>query len=220
MPTAVLADALVSTMSAMGRFLKSLDWANGVDPLVIDLDGDGIETTALGTSSAYFDVDGDLFAERTGWLKGDDGFLVLDANGNGRVDVIGELFGDRFQGGYAELAEYDTDNDGKISVGDLIWSELQIWQDRDRDGQTDAGELKSLAALGIVSRSLDNTTLNATTPQGARLLSSGDVRFADGRYFGGRVMWRNRAMMSDRRALAGCLRVATNDNIGCHPLAA
>ena len=41
----------------------------------------GIETTGVGTSSAYFDVDGDLFAERTGWLKGDDGFLVLDSNG-------------------------------------------------------------------------------------------------------------------------------------------
>ncbi len=182
------------TMAAMGRFLKSMAWAAGADPLVIDLDGDGIETTGVGTSSAYFDVDGDLFAERTGWLKGDDGFLVLAGvrarasggrgsavGGNARIDGIDEMFGNRFEGGYAELASYDTNGDGKISVGDLIWSELQVWQDRDRDGVTDAGELKSLSALGIIEISLTNTALNATTPQGAQLLSRGDVRFADGR---------------------------------------
>ena len=144
----------------------------------------GIETTAVGTSSAYFDVDGDLFAERTGWLKGDDGFLVLDANGNARIDGIDEMFGNRFQGGYAELASYDTNGDGKISVGDLIWSELQVWQDRDRDGVTDGvrartsgecprgvAELKSLSALGIIEISLTNTALNDVRAQssGGRL---------------------------------------------------
>ena len=78
MKYSVMADALVGTSQAMVRFLESMAWKAAADPLVIDLDGDGIETTGVGTSSAYFDVDGDLFAERTGWLKGDDGFLVLD----------------------------------------------------------------------------------------------------------------------------------------------
>ena len=40
------------------------------DPLVIDLDGDGIETAEIATGEVYFDVDGDLFAERSCWLKG------------------------------------------------------------------------------------------------------------------------------------------------------
>jgi hypothetical protein len=190
----VFADALVSSVEAMTRFAKSLAWAEGSDPLVIDLDAPrarasggcvraaaGIETIGLSNSKAYFDVDGDLFAERTGWLKGDDGFLVLDANGNGRVDGIGEMFGNRSQGGFAELAGYDSNGDGKITVGDLIWSQLQVWQDRDRDGQTDAGELKSLAALGIVELSFNAETLNATTPQGAELLSRAAVKFGDGR---------------------------------------
>ena len=55
---------------------------------MLDLDGDGIETSALGTqgrdSDVYFDHDRDFFAERTGWLDGDDSFLALDKNGNGR----------------------------------------------------------------------------------------------------------------------------------------
>ncbi|HVJ03762.1 MAG TPA: calcium-binding protein, partial [Sphingomonas sp.] len=148
---------------------------------MIDLDGDGIETTSVDGSKAYFDVDGDLFAERTGWLKGDDGFLVLDGNGNGRVDGIDELFGNRASGGFAELAQYDSDGDGRISASDAIWSELKVWQDRDRDGETDAGELRTLAQLGIVSLSLSTTSLNVSTPQNARLLSRSDVTFVGGR---------------------------------------
>src|SRR4029453_4412954 len=47
------------------------------DPLVLDLDGDGIET--LGTQAVtYFDHDANGFAELTGWVKGDEGFLSLD----------------------------------------------------------------------------------------------------------------------------------------------
>ncbi|HET9638457.1 MAG TPA: calcium-binding protein, partial [Allosphingosinicella sp.] len=177
----VFADALISTAAAVTRFAKSMLWAAGADPLVIDLDGDGIETISRDYSKAYFDVDGDMFRERTGWLKGDDGFLVLDSNGNGRVDGMAELFGDRAQGGFAELAAYDSNGDGKISVADLIWGELQVWQDRDRDGETDAGELKSLSALGIASLSLASTPLNVSTPQNATLLSRSDVIFVDGR---------------------------------------
>ena len=176
-----LADAASWTAAAALRLAKGAKWASEGDPLVIDLDGDGIETVGLGSSNAYFDIDGDQFAELTGWLKGDDGFLVLDGNGNGRIDDISEMFGNRFEGGYAELAQYDSNSDGKISAADLIWSELQIWQDYDRDGETDAGELKSLDALGIVSLSLAATALDATTTEGTRLLSYGSVTFDSGR---------------------------------------
>ena len=177
----VFADSLLSTVAATQRFTKALKWADGMDPLIIDLDGDGIETTSLSDSKAYFDVDGDLFAERTGWLKGDDGFLVLDSNGNARIDGIGEMFGSRAGGGFAELSQYDSNGDGKITASDLIWSSLQVWQDRNRDGVTDTGELKSLDQLGIISINLSSTALGVTTPQNAHLVSSSTVTFNNGR---------------------------------------
>lgn len=34
-------------------------------PLILDLDGDGVELTSLANSNAYFDLDGDGFAEKT-----------------------------------------------------------------------------------------------------------------------------------------------------------
>ena len=52
------------------------------DPLVVDLDGDGIETIGLDSSNAMFDLDGDGFREKTGWISKDDGILVIDRNYN------------------------------------------------------------------------------------------------------------------------------------------
>jgi hypothetical protein len=92
------------------------------DPLIIDLDGDGIELTALGVageagaSNVFFDYDGDGFAERTGWVKPDDGILVYDRNGNGQVDGAGELFGSPNQDGYAVLETLDSNGDGVIDA--------------------------------------------------------------------------------------------------------
>ncbi|MDR1349322.1 MAG: hypothetical protein LBJ59_00820 [Zoogloeaceae bacterium] len=54
-------------------------------PLVLDLDGDGVETLGL-AAGAHFDHDGNGFAELTGWAGADDGLLVLDRNGNGVID--------------------------------------------------------------------------------------------------------------------------------------
>jgi hypothetical protein len=88
-----------------------------------------------------------------------------------------------------ELASYDSNGDGKISVADIMWADLKIWRDYDQDGVTDSGdsvtgagrELFTLAQLGIVELSLTNPALNVTTPTGAQLLSSGDVTFTSGR---------------------------------------
>ncbi len=63
-----------------------------ISPLIIDLDGDGIETTKTGNGT-YFDHDGNDFAESTGWVGKDDGLLVRDINGNGQIDDGTELFG-------------------------------------------------------------------------------------------------------------------------------
>jgi hypothetical protein len=175
-----LVDAAFTQSAASRRYAKAMAWAAGSDPLVLDLDGDGIETIALEDSAAYFDGDGDLFAERTAWLGSDDGFLVLDKNANGRVDDGGELFGSATQGGFAALGAYDSNGDGKISAADVVWNELRVWQDKNSDGASQANELKSLAALGIVSINLGTTALGVTTPQGVQLLARGSFTRSDG----------------------------------------
>ncbi len=65
------------------------------DPIAIDMDGDGIETIGKDESSAYFDLDKNGFAEKTGWIKGDDAILARDINGDGVINDGSELFGDQ-----------------------------------------------------------------------------------------------------------------------------
>jgi len=60
---------------------------------VLDLDGDGAELTGRSSISPLFDVDGDFYGERTGWVRPDDGLLVRDLDGNGTIDDITEMFG-------------------------------------------------------------------------------------------------------------------------------
>lgn len=91
------------------------------------------------------------------------------------------MFGTSDQGGYSVLAQSDDNHDGVIDANDAIWSELQIWQDLNGDGVTQAGELKSMAEEGLITLNLAHTPLDVTTPQGTQLPSVGQVTFADGR---------------------------------------
>ncbi|MEL6424823.1 MAG: hypothetical protein AAFQ33_05140, partial [Pseudomonadota bacterium] len=170
-----LVSSVITLAQQAARLSKVNDWFDGKDPLVIDLDGDGIETLALDEFDVYFDIDGDFFRERSGWLDPDDGFVVLDRNGNGEIDDISEMFGGRTGRGLEDLAAFDENGDGVIDVADAIYSELRIWQDFDSDGETDEGELSTLADLGIASISLEGTEMDITTPQGANLIGTGQV---------------------------------------------
>ena len=173
-------DEILAEVLAIRSAAKTARWIAGGDPLVIDLDGNGIETTTLDGSNVFFNLDGGKFTSRTGWLSGNDGFLVLDRDHNGTIDDISEMFGNRDVGGYAHLAQYDDNQDGVIDANDAIWSQLQIWQDLNEDGVSQAGELKSMAEVELISLSLTHTPLDVTTPQGTQLPSVGQVTFADG----------------------------------------
>ncbi len=134
------------------------------DPLVIDLDGDGLELTSV-EDGVLFDIDGDGVLERVGWLGPDDGFLAFDANGDGRIDDVSELFGDPGQLGFAELSTFNTHDDDwgtqapVIDADDAEFSNLLVWRDLNQNGVSDPGELKTLVELGITSIPLTPATV-------------------------------------------------------------
>jgi hypothetical protein len=100
-----------------------------ISPIILDLDGDGIETTNV-KDGAYFDHDGNGFAEQTGWAGADDGLLVFDRDGNGTIDSGKELFGSetilsdgsKASNGFEALAELDDNHDGKIDASDAAFA--------------------------------------------------------------------------------------------------
>lgn len=83
-------------------------------PLVIDLDGDGVEVSQLLRHSVFFDVDSDGIRERTAWVSADDGLLVLDRNGT--VDDASELFG--YEAGIDEAEVIEPMIEGHAADGD------------------------------------------------------------------------------------------------------
>lgn len=125
-------------------------------PIVIDLDGDGVETLGL-TRNRYFDHDANGMQERTAWAGSDDGFLVRDLNGNGRIDNGREMFGNHTllgnggsaTNGFEALRDIDGNQDGRLDANDAAFAQLRIWRDANSNGVTDAGELLTLEQAGI-----------------------------------------------------------------------
>ena len=145
-----------------------------VDPLMLDLNGDGLATTNLDQSDVYFDLDANGFVERTAWIDTNDGLLVLDRNGDGKITNGQELFGDqtllsngnRATSGFEALREFDDNKDGKIDASDIVYLKLKVWQDLNRDGVSQAEEMKSLADVGIKAINLNSTVTGAADAMG------------------------------------------------------
>lgn len=130
------------------------------DPVVLDLDGGGITINPASQSHAFFDLDNDGFAERVGWFGAGEGILVHDANGNGSVDGVAELFGTATVDGFVVLSTYDTNDDGKVDADDADFDSIMVWSDSNGDGVSQAGEVQSLAAAGVVSLSVETSQVD------------------------------------------------------------
>ena len=154
-----------------------------VDPLILDLGAPGLAFTS-GENSVSFDINADGVADQMAWTAGEDGILALDVDGNGTIDNGSEIFSPWFAGGshagsLAALATLDDNGDGVIDSGDAAFGNLQVWQDLDHDGVSDAGELKSLADHGITGINLDATPVDGTV-DGQQLVAEGTFNKADG----------------------------------------
>jgi hypothetical protein len=133
-------------------------------PLVLDLNGDGVRTRSL-AQGVLFDSNGDGTLKGSGWTDGTDGLLALDLNGDGRINDGAELFGNgtnvtggKAADGYAALRQHDRNADGVIDAKDDVFAQLRVWVDANSDAVTDAGELKTLADVGLASLSLQAQT--------------------------------------------------------------
>ncbi|PKG37405.1 hypothetical protein, partial [Psychromonas sp. Urea-02u-13] len=154
------------------------------DPLILDLDGDGVEINA---ESVYFDTDGDGIANKMSWANADDGFLVYDKNQDGEIADGSELFGDDYtkldgtkaKDGFDALRDLDANNDNVINASDTNFESLQVWRDLNQDGVTDAGELFSLQDLGISEIQLTETLSGEVKP-GYQEVSSASIVMTDG----------------------------------------
>ena len=179
--------------------------------MAIDLDGDGIETTAVVNNGipTLFDHDADGVRTGTGWLHPDDGWLVLDRDGNGSIDSGRELFGvdtiftatqtgpdgqpqtvtRNATTGFEALQTLDTGTEGAGSAGfgdgnfdasDAQFADVRVWRDINQDGISQTVELQSLADAGIASISLIPTVANINLGNGNTVTGTATVTRSNG----------------------------------------
>ena len=156
-------------------------------PLILDLDGDGVETISK-EEGTLFDIDADGDKDKTGWVGADDGLLVRDINKDGIINDASELFGEhtikddgsKAKDGFDALSELDSNNDGVINQEDDAFDELQVWKDLNSDGITNDGELISLAEANIKEISLENE-VDDTIDNGNTIGLKGTYTNSDGK---------------------------------------
>ncbi|MCM8640114.1 SdrD B-like domain-containing protein [Accumulibacter sp.] len=156
-------------------------WDAAITPLAIDLNGDGIRTISRADSLGSFDLLGTGVAIKSGWLSAEDGFLVVDGNGNGVIDDVSEMFGGLNKGdGFAALAAFDSNGDGVVDSSDARFDEIQIWRDANGNHLTDEGELITLADAGLISLTVGHTELPFLDAQGNLHLERSSAVRTDG----------------------------------------
>jgi hypothetical protein len=162
-----------------------------VAPVVIDVNRDGV----LSYGSVAMDVNGDGHLNQTAWAAAQDGVLVWDKFADGLVhDNSQYAFGQyatKFSvdaQGFARLASdleglsdgFDTNKDGVFDAADEKFAEFKVWQDADQDGVSDAGEVRSLADVGITQINLVSDGVQRTPAAGVTEAGRSTANLADG----------------------------------------
>lgn len=144
---------------------------DGISPIVVDVSGNGFNLTNA-ASGVTFDFNGDGVQDQISWTSAysDDAWLVLDRNQNGSIDNSSEMFGNftpqpipplgTEKNGFLALAEYDKlENGGNgdrfITMRDMIFRDLRLWQDTNHNGVSESSEIATLPQLGLRKMDLD-----------------------------------------------------------------
>lgn len=105
-------------------------WWSWFFPIAMDLDGDGVELTDINSSTAFYDIQGDGYQYRMGWVDTDDGLLAFDINNDGVINQDGEIsFVDYIETATTDLeglVYFDSNDDGLLNIADNQWSQFGV----------------------------------------------------------------------------------------------
>jgi hypothetical protein len=174
----ISSDALSSIIGGTLGFLSDL--FGSIFPVILDLDGNGVDITPLGSSTAAFDVDHQPGREHTAWVGPHDGLLAIDLGPGGRpgpdgiIDQTDEIsFTGSAPGASSDMAAlrqvFDTNQNGRLDIGDDRWDEFRVWQDTNSDGISQPSKLHTLHDMGIDSIGLDPASLALRLPDGSAI---------------------------------------------------
>ncbi|MEP1207659.1 MAG: PA14 domain-containing protein [Rhizobiaceae bacterium] len=150
-------------------------------PIVLDLDGDGLEITELGRSTMFVDAAGDGLLHRSAWAGGGDGVLFYDPDGLGEIVEKNQyVFTEWDPTATSDLEAlasiFDSNGDGVLDSGDDDFDLFKILVTNE-DGSTTA---QTLAALNITSIDLTADATHIELPDGSVIAGQTTYTKADG----------------------------------------
>ncbi len=159
-------------------------------PIILDLDGDGVELVDPAASSIIIDANEDGVLDQLGWAGPDDGFLAFDRDGSGTINSLSEIsFVDDLEGATTDLEglrAFDEDldgiSDGKLDANDVWFNEFYVWNDANQNAISEAGELVRLSESGITAIDLTGTPTGDTVDGASEnvIVNTGTYIRADG----------------------------------------
>ncbi len=164
------------------------------DPIVVDLGRDGFQFADIDASSVSFNVDGMM--RRSAWIAPDDAMLAYDVDGDGRINRLDEIAFGSHVGDPAlsdlqalQQTEFDQNQDGLFDANDVQWSRFLLWQDKNGNGVSDQGELRSLAGAGIQGLYLNANVLNRAEGNDVRVRGYTRLLMQDGSLMQAADVW-------------------------------
>ncbi|WP_208352882.1 calcium-binding protein [Pseudaestuariivita rosea] len=151
------------------------------DPILLDLDGNGVKLTKLSESSIYVDATGDGFLNRTAWAGEGDGVLFYDPDNLGEiVEQRQYIFTEWDPTATSDLeairSVFDSNGDGVLDVHDDAFADFKVMV-TNADGSTTA---QTLTDLGITSINLTGDATHIELSDGSTITGEAEFTFADG----------------------------------------
>ncbi|OMH33778.1 hypothetical protein [Motiliproteus sp. MSK22-1] len=140
------------------------------DPLVINFNGTAAELT---DEKYEFDLDVDGETEWISFLDENSGMLALDKNEDGIINDGSELFGAISGDGFADLAQYDEDNNGFIDEADSVFADLKIWSKHEGEDQLSSLLDRNVGAIYLGSTNTPFELKNEENETQGRIRQSG-----------------------------------------------
>lgn len=126
-----------------------------VTPVLIPVgDRSALENLVNPDANVIFDLDGSGIPKKWGWITTNAAWLVYDKESTGRITSGLQMMGNVtfwifWENGYQPLAALDDNGDGTLTGSEL--KGFALWHDRNSNGISESGEVRSVQEFGITS---------------------------------------------------------------------
>ena len=150
-----------------------------VKPVVLDLNGNGVEIATLDRSTTFLDSNGDGLQHRTAWAGSGDGVLFYDAGNDGKISEKREyVFTEWDPTAKDDMAalrsRFDSNGDGKLTAADAEFGNFKVMVTNADGSQT----ARTLAQLGITEITLKTDATLISFADGSQI--TGQTTFTMG----------------------------------------